>query len=107
MLENDKENLMDKTRILAFSLAILLILLLVGVAWAGSSANYAIDWWVFSGGGAPASSSSVSLNGSLGQTAVGLSSSSNVSLNAGYWRSALAPPPDNNLIYLPVILRAL
>jgi hypothetical protein len=102
---------MKKPRIAVFGLAALLILLLAGVARAGSSANYAINWQVFSGGGAPASAGNVSLNGSLGQTAIGLSSGGPVKLGAGFWSVLSLVPqqpqaaPQNQITYLPLIFR--
>lgn len=100
--------MMNPTRLVAFSLAILLIMLLAGLAGAGSSASFAIDWQVFSGGGAPATAGNVSLNGSLGQTAIGPSSAGgNVTLGAGFWSglSVLQAAPGNP-VYLPVIIRS-
>jgi hypothetical protein len=95
-----------KLRFIAFGLAALLVLLTGGLAGAGSSASYSIDWHVFSGGGAPGSSANFSLNGSLGQTAIGPSSSSNVGLSSGYWRaSASTASPGNLAIYLPLLIR--
>ena len=76
---------MSKTRMIGFGLAALLVLALVGMVWAGSSASYAIDWLVLSGGGARAASGEVTLSISLGQVATGLSSSSSCSLGEGYW----------------------
>jgi hypothetical protein len=83
--------------------------LLVGVAWAGSSANYAIDWQVLNGGGASASGSGdVTLNGSLGQTAIGTSSAGGYSLGAGYWYGVGGegqPVAPITSVYLPIILK--
>ena len=96
---------MIKARITLASLAVLLLFLLAETA---SSAGFAIDWWVFSGGGAPASTTGgVSLNGSLGQTAIGPSSNgSTVILSAGYWSGVGALTPEGGPIYLPIILRS-
>jgi hypothetical protein len=100
---------MKRIRMIPLGLGVLLIFLLAGVVWAGSSDNYAIDWQVMSGGGAPASGSGgVTLNGSLGQTAVGPSAGGDVSLGAGYWIGArpVAPvPPADWFIFLPVVVR--
>jgi len=62
----------------------LLVLLVVGVGWAGASDGPAVGWAVLSSGGAPASAGQVTLNGSLGQTAVGSSSGGEVSCGAGF-----------------------
>jgi len=99
---------MNRRRIIGFGWAVVLMVIVVGMASAQSSASYAIKWWVFSGDGAPAVAGDVSLNGSLGQTAIGPSSGSNVSLGAGYWYGAvrLSGEPGIRLLYLPVIFRS-
>jgi hypothetical protein len=76
---------MKKTWIVAFGLAALLIFTLFGSAWAGSSSHYAINWQALSGsGGRSETTSGVTLNAILGQTAGGLSSSDGYGLSAGY-----------------------
>ena len=79
------------------------LLLLTGVVFADTTQIPSVDWWVMSGGGAPAVSGSgnVALNGSLGQTAIGPSTGGDATLEAGYW-SEEEPAP---YIYLPVVLR--
>jgi hypothetical protein len=96
-------------RITVFGLALLLTILLLGlvvagVVWAGSSANYAVDWSVLGGGGAPAESSSgaVVLNGTLGQTAIGSSATTHGGLGAGFWYGVGERMYN---IYLPLVLR--
>jgi hypothetical protein len=100
---------MKRIRMIPLGLGVLLIFLLVGVAWAGSSDNYAIDWQVMSGGGASASSPGwVTLNGSLGQTAIGplANGDESVKLGAGYWSSVVSgEPPLTQFIFLPVVVR--
>ena len=95
---------MTGTRIAHAGLVALLLLLLAGAAWAGSSANYAVDRSVLSGGGAPAESSSgaVALNGSLGQTAIGSSTSPGATVGAGFWYGLGEGVYE---IYLPLTLR--
>ena len=96
---------MTRARIVLAGLVALSVLLLTTVVWAGSSDNYAIDWSVMSGGGAPAASGSrnVALNGSLGQSAIGTSESAHYSLGAGYWCGTAA---GERRIYLPLVLRS-
>jgi hypothetical protein len=79
-------------------------LALAGIAWAGSSDGTAVDWYVLSGGGAPAESSSgaVALNGTLGQTAIGSSSAPGATLGAGFWYGL---GERIYRLYLPVVLR--
>jgi hypothetical protein len=85
--------------------ALVPLLLLTGVVFADTTQVPSVDWWVMSGGGAPAASSSgnVALNGSLGQTAIGPSASTGgeYALGAGYWLEEEPAP----YIYLPVVLR--
>jgi hypothetical protein len=92
----------NKAQMAALGLVALLTLLLVGVAWAGSSA---VDWQVMSGGGAPSESGSgnVTLNGSLGQTAIGPSAAGGYDLSAGFWYGAARGGGQS--VYLPVILK--
>jgi hypothetical protein len=83
-----KENLMPKTRLITFGLTGLLLLLLAGGAGATTLANFAINWQVLNGGGAPASAGNITLNGSLGQTFIGQASNGNIGLGSGYWYGA-------------------
>jgi hypothetical protein len=93
---------MTRTRIALAGLVALLLFLLAGVVWAGSSDNYAVEWWVMSGGGAPAASGNITLNGSLGQTAIGPSAGGGYDLGAGYWYGLGGRVYP---VYLPIILR--
>jgi hypothetical protein len=100
---------MTRTHVIRLSLAAVSLLLLaglalVGMAWAGSSTTYTVDWQVLSGGGAPALSGSghVALSGTLGQTAVGDSLGDGVTLGAGFGYGAGRGAYS---IYLPLVLR--
>ena len=93
---------MTRTRTVRAGLA-LVVVLLVGVGWAGASAGPAIDWEVLSGGGAPASAGQVTLNGSLGQTAIGPSTGGELSLGAGFWYGLGGGPYR---VYLPITLKS-
>jgi hypothetical protein len=95
---------MQRLTLIALTLALLLALALAaGLAQAGSSATYAINWQVLAGGGGPVASTAggVSLNGTLGQPVIGPSAGGAVTLGAGYWHAGAASP-----VYLPIILRA-
>jgi hypothetical protein len=96
---------MSGTRWIHTTLLVLACLLLVGAVWAGSSANYAMDWQVLSGGGAPALSGSgqVALSGTLGQTAIGHSPASHAALGAGFWYGVGKGVYE---VYLPLVLRS-
>ena len=97
-----------KFRITALILVLLGVLILAGASWAGYSASYAVDWHVLSGGGAPVESISgaVELNGTLGQSAIGISSTDQTNLGAGFWYArSMEDQLPLEKIYLPVTLR--
>jgi hypothetical protein len=50
----------------------------------------AVNRWVISSGGAPASGSGVTLNDTLGQPVIGSSSNGGAGLSAGYWAGCIA-----------------
>ncbi len=79
------------------------IFLLAGSALAMLSTNYRLDWFtpMTGGGGGPASSASYAVNLTVGQTAIGASSSANYGSGLGYWHGAAA----QYHIYLPLLLR--
>ena len=68
-------------------LAVLLCILLTGSALAMSSTNYRLDWFtpLTSGGGGAASSTNYAVNLTIGQAAIGGSSSANYAAGLGYW----------------------
>jgi hypothetical protein len=88
------------------------------LAVAQTAMNPALVWDIVASGGQPASEAEVSLNGTIGQPVVGISTASGVSLSAGPWRAPApaqppndppAPPPmprdDGNVsLYLPLIV---
>jgi hypothetical protein len=96
---------MNKRWIAAFGLTVALVCLLVGVAAAGRSANFAINWQVLSSGGAPASAAggTVKLNGSVGQVAVGSSASASYSARSGYWLQKGGAAPPRIKVFLPAV----
>ena len=84
-------------------LALTAILLLAGSALAMSSTSYRLDWFtpMTGGGGAPASSASYAVNFTVGQTAIGVASSSSYRACLGYWCGAVG----QWRVYLPLVLR--
>ena len=79
--------------------AVILILLLGGVAvWAQTSANYDLSWHVVGGGGGVSSSASYNVNGTVGQSAASPRQAvgSSFVVNSGYWYG-------DTPIYLPFI----
>lgn len=51
----------------------------------GSSTHYALNWNVIAGGGNEMSSAHYAIKSTAGQSNIGLGSSGNYSLGAGYW----------------------
>jgi hypothetical protein len=98
--------MMNKKVISALGLTLALILLGAGVAWAGTSTNYAIDWQVVNGGGQAATANNITLQGSIGQPLIGDAEASGgtVSLAAGYWEQATAVE-STTTIYLPIVVK--
>ena len=98
---------MSKQKVFAVSAALLCGLVVAGVAWAMSSASYAIEWDVIGGGGGPMTSASYAVNGTVGQGAIGAKSSASYRLGSGYWYgvAAPAPPPPEYKIFLPIIMK--
>jgi len=84
-------------------LALTAILLLAGSALAMSSTNYRLDWFtpLTSGGGGAASSTNYAINLTIGQAAIGASSSASYGVGLGYWYGAVA----QYKVFLPVVLR--
>jgi len=76
---------MNKRKALRLAIGFLCCLLLGSMALAISSDNYRIDWDVIAGGGGRASSASHTMRSTIGQAAIGSSSSANFQLGAGYW----------------------
>jgi hypothetical protein len=94
----------NRARTALLTLVLLLFTILAGIAWAGSSDHYGVDWSILSGGGAPARSSAgnVILNGTLGQSAIGSSAATHRSLGAGFWYGV---GEGIYTVYLPLVLR--
>ena len=96
---------MSKARIFhvgLLALSLVLLMLLAGIAWAGSADGRAVNWHVLSGGGAPVTGGVVTLNGTLGQTAIGSSSGTGAAVGAGFWYGLGEGVYE---IYLPVVVR--
>lgn len=91
---------------LVLLLVLLLGILLVNVAQAGSSASYRLDWMIplTSGGGGKTASASYTLNYSVGQTSLGTMASTDYGVKLGFWQEF-----GQSLVkifnWLPVILK--
>ena len=63
------------------------------------SASYSLDWDVLANGGEVMTSTSYRLQSTLGQNAIGTSSSVSYSLHGGFWQLL------NYYLFLPIIVR--
>ena len=66
-------------------LCVLLLLALVGLVVAQTSANFDQSRHVLSGAGAPINSTNFAVDGSLSQLAIGIAEGSNYRVESGYW----------------------
>jgi hypothetical protein len=95
-----------KTGRLAFLLTIIGVMLVVGIAQAGSSANYAIPWEVVGRGGNEMSSPHYTIRSTTGQAIIGPGQSSSYHLGAGYWYGfGDVITPSYYSIHLPLLLK--
>jgi len=86
----------------ALLLTIATLLLLAGRALAMRSDHYRLDWFVpLTGSGGAASSAHYAINFTVGQSVVGMASSTNYGGCLGYWCGGAA----GYRIYLPLVLR--
>ena len=74
----------------------------LGAAWAGSSANYAIQPSVVASGGTAASSANYAINSTVGQTAIGQGTSANYALCSGFWCRTVSALQE---LFLPLAQR--
>jgi hypothetical protein len=92
---------MKKRKLSTMAVVFLASLLLAGGVLAMSSDNYRLDWFTLAGcGGGPSGSGNYAVNLTVGQTAIGVSSSSNYQVCLGYWCETAGPWR----IYLPLVL---
>ena len=96
-----------KTRLLAISLALLVVLAAVGIVWAQTSPNYDLSWHVLSPGGSEWSSSGTHMvNGTLSQLAIGLAAAGGGhSVGSGYWYGVRQATMAEYRFYLPIVLK--
>ena len=84
-----------KTKIRIAVLVLVLSLILVGAALADN--EFQVPRWVLGSGASESTSSSVTLNATLGQPFIGLVSSGDTSLEQGFWHGS------SPSIYLPLV----
>jgi len=87
-------------------LILIAFLLLGGSALAMSSANYRLDWFSpLTGSGGAASSTNYAVNFTVGQSAIGASSSRSYGGCLGYWCETAVAVAEGHEIHLPLLLR--
>ena len=74
-----------KSKATITTLAVALLLVMVGVSSAASSTQYALDWTVHSPGATSMSSTSYGLSSTAAQPVIGISTGSTYGHCAGYW----------------------
>lgn len=93
-------------RILLFIVSILLILLVgASLASAQTMDGYTITWWTTSGGGGTSEAAGYSLNGIIGQPAVGEMSGGGYTVTSGYLSGVVTQPAQPYQAYLPMVKR--
>ena len=96
---------MKRKRLAVAGLGLALALLLVSLA--AAQGPYLLDWYVVSGGGGPMTSDNYVMRSTAGQGGIGLASSDNYRLSAGYWYAPVAPAGEViSPIYLPIIFKS-
>ena len=92
-----------KTQLVATVSVLFVVCLLAGSALAMSSTNYRLDWFtpLTSGGGGAASSTNYAVNLTIGQAAIGGSSSANYAAGLGYWYGV----EQQFRVYLPIVIK--
>ena len=75
-----------------FSSYVVVILLLFISVYADNKTGEEINWQVISSGGSEGTSTNYNLNGTAGQTAIGVGSSGSYGLSHGYWQTFITDP---------------
>jgi hypothetical protein len=94
---------MKKKLWLILSVVLLFTFLLTSNVLAMSSPGYAVEWFtpLTGGGGGEAASTNYTVNFTIGQSAIGESSSANYGTGLGYWYYLL----KGLSLYLPLVMR--
>lgn len=94
---------MTRQMLIGIAAILLCVLLLSEIASAMGSTNYRLDWYVplTGGGGGAATSTNYAINFTVGQSAIGGSSSANYAAGLGYWYGAAV----GYKVYLPIVLK--
>jgi hypothetical protein len=84
---------MNRRQLLIVMGSLVAVGLLGAGAWAMSLAGFDLGWHIMAGGGGHSSSAEYALDGSIGQPAVGMLSSADYRLGAGFWPGIGAETP--------------
>ncbi len=92
-----------KTKLVATVSVLFVLCLLAGSALAMYSSNYRLNWFtpLTSGGGGAARSTNYAVNLTIGQAAIGGSSSTSYAVGLGYWYGV----GQQLRVYLPIVVK--
>jgi hypothetical protein len=90
-------------RALVLLLAVVVLLVATGVAWAQVSSNYDLSWHVVSAGGMERSASGrYMVDGTVSQFAIGPATGTQFGVGQGYWYGIYT----GSYLYLPIIVKS-
>jgi hypothetical protein len=92
---------MKKRTLFTVLLSLVILLALTGRGLAQSSASYNLGWNALTNGGGTRTSMVYVIRDSLGQLAVGASSSATLQIQSGFWNGTA----DSQILYLPLVIR--
>ena len=98
---------MNRKRLVVLLMVLLCALWLAQTTLAMSSTNYRLDWFtpLTGGGGGAASSTNYGINLTVGQSAIGGSSSTNYAAGLGYWYGIGSGVAQQFQVYLPIVIK--
>jgi hypothetical protein len=91
----------NKQMVLIGAAALLVVLLLTGIATAQTSASFDLSWHVLAGGGGQAAGTTYAANYTVGQGTIGWTDSGSYGAGIGYWYGATG----GYRIFLPLVLK--
>jgi hypothetical protein len=89
----------------AFTLAVILVLILTGVTLAQSGGGYDLTWNTIDGGGQTSSGGEYTLSGTIGQPDADLLTGGEYTLGGGFWAGGVKVIPVAYRVYLPLVVR--
>ena len=93
---------MNKQMVFIGASALLVVLLLAGIAMAQTSASFDFSWHVLAGGGGQAVGTTYAANYTVGQGTIGWTNSGSYGAGIGYWYGATG----GYRIFLPLVLKS-